>query len=248
MFPAWPAGPSVAAITVTAAIGSALSPSFWVLIGFRLLLGFSAGGDYLVSAVLMSEYANRKDRGKLVGMVFGTQAPGLIVGPLAALALLGARARNDVTGHADARRGARRRGDLPTPQDARIAAVPRPGPRAGRAGGQAAYLVHRRAGQRPGSRRPGGRDGAAGVPDQPPLADLAGRDGQHLVPARLRLLRQHHLHPADPRPDLPARLVRGQGRPPACHLRGSGRALVRAGDRPGWTGSGTGGSSWPASR
>jgi MFS transporter, PHS family, inorganic phosphate transporter len=140
---------------VTAAIGSALSPSFWVLIGFRLLLGFSAGGDYLVSAVLMSEYANRKDRGKLVGMVFGTQAPGLIVGPLAALALLGARARNDVTGHADAQRGARRRGDLPTPQDARIAAVLHPGPRAGRAGGQAAYLVHRRAGQRPGSRRPG---------------------------------------------------------------------------------------------
>jgi len=81
---------------VTAAIGSALSPSFWVLIGFRFLLGFGAGGDYPVSAVLMSEYANRKDRGKLVGMVFGTQAPGLIVGPLAALALLGAGARNDV--------------------------------------------------------------------------------------------------------------------------------------------------------
>jgi MFS transporter, PHS family, inorganic phosphate transporter len=48
------------------------------------------GGDYPVSAVLMSEYANRKDRGKLVGMVFGTQALGLIVGPLVALALLGA--------------------------------------------------------------------------------------------------------------------------------------------------------------
>jgi MFS transporter, PHS family, inorganic phosphate transporter len=52
---------------VTAAIGSALSPSSWVLIGFRFLLGFGAGGDYPVSAVLMSEYANRKDRGKLVG-------------------------------------------------------------------------------------------------------------------------------------------------------------------------------------
>jgi MFS family permease len=80
----------VAAIMIVAAVGSALSPSFWVLIAFRFLLGFGVGGDYPVSAVLMSEYANRKDRGKLVGMVFGTQALGLIVGPLVALALLGA--------------------------------------------------------------------------------------------------------------------------------------------------------------
>jgi PHS family inorganic phosphate transporter-like MFS transporter len=86
----------VAAIMVVAAVGSALSPSFWVLIAFRFLLGFGVGGDYPVSAVLMSEYANRKDRGKLVGMVFGTQALGLIVGPLAALALLGAGASDDV--------------------------------------------------------------------------------------------------------------------------------------------------------
>jgi PHS family inorganic phosphate transporter-like MFS transporter len=86
----------VAVIMVVAALGSALSPSFWVLIAFRFLLGFGVGGDYPVSAVLMSEYANRKDRGKLVGMVFGTQALGLIVGPLVALALLGAGASNDV--------------------------------------------------------------------------------------------------------------------------------------------------------
>ncbi len=86
----------VAVIMVVAALGSALSPSFWVLIAFRFVLGFGVGGDYPVSAVLMSEYANRKDRGKLVGMVFGTQALGLIIGPLVALALLGAGASNDV--------------------------------------------------------------------------------------------------------------------------------------------------------
>ena len=86
----------VAVIMIVAALGSALSPSFWVLIGFRFLLGFGVGGDYPVSAVLMSEYANRKDRGKLVGMVFGTQALGLIVGPLVALALLGAGASDDL--------------------------------------------------------------------------------------------------------------------------------------------------------
>jgi len=76
---------------VVAAPGSALSPSFWVLIAFRFLPGFGVGSDYPVSAVLMSEYANRKNRGKLVGMVFGTQALGLIAGPLVALALLGLR-------------------------------------------------------------------------------------------------------------------------------------------------------------
>jgi MFS transporter, PHS family, inorganic phosphate transporter len=86
----------VAVIMILGALGSALSPSFWVLIAFRFLLGFGVGGDYPVSAVLMSEYANRKDRGKLVGMVFGTQALGLIVGPLIALALLGAGAGNDL--------------------------------------------------------------------------------------------------------------------------------------------------------
>ena len=79
----------VAVIMVIGAIGSALAPTFWVLVLFRFVLGIGIGGDYPVSAVLISEYSNRKDRGKLVGMVFSTQALGLIVGPLVALALLG---------------------------------------------------------------------------------------------------------------------------------------------------------------
>ena len=87
----------VAAIMIAGALGSALSQSFWVLIAFRFVLGFGVGGDFPVSAVVVSEYANRKDRGKLVGMVFGTQALGLIVGPLIALALLGSGASDDVT-------------------------------------------------------------------------------------------------------------------------------------------------------
>ena len=87
----------VAVIMIAGALGSALSGSFWVLIGFRFVLGFGVGGDYPVSAVMVSEYANRKDRGKLVGMVFGTQALGLIVGPLIALTLLGSGASNDLT-------------------------------------------------------------------------------------------------------------------------------------------------------
>jgi MFS family permease len=87
----------VAAIMIAGALGSAFAPSFWVLIAFRFVLGFGVGGDYPVSAVMVSEYANRKDRGKLVGMVFGTQALGLVIGPLIALTLLGSGASDDVT-------------------------------------------------------------------------------------------------------------------------------------------------------
>jgi len=78
-----------AALMVVAAVGSALAPSLAVLIGFRFLLGFGVGGDYPVSAVLMSEYSGHRNRGRMVGLVFSAQAVGLIVGPLVALALLG---------------------------------------------------------------------------------------------------------------------------------------------------------------
>jgi MFS family permease len=78
-----------AAIMVVAAIGSALSPNLVTLVMFRFLLGFGVGGDYPVSAVLMSEYAHHSTRGRMIGLVFSAQAVGLIVGPLTALALLG---------------------------------------------------------------------------------------------------------------------------------------------------------------
>src|SRR6201994_3169125 len=81
-----------AALMVIAAIGSALAPSLAVLIAFRFLLGFGVGGDYPVSAVLMSEYADSRNRGRMVGLVFSAQAVGLVVGPLIALALLGSGA------------------------------------------------------------------------------------------------------------------------------------------------------------
>jgi MFS family permease len=78
-----------AALMVVAAVGSALAPTLAVLVAFRFLLGFGVGGDYPVSAVLMSEYAGHQDRGRMVALVFSTQALGLIIGPLTALALLG---------------------------------------------------------------------------------------------------------------------------------------------------------------
>src|SRR5512138_2361446 len=75
-------------ILAAGAIASALAPNILCLLIFRFILGLGIGGDYPVSATLMSEYANRRDRGKLITMVFSTQALGLIIGPLIAILLL----------------------------------------------------------------------------------------------------------------------------------------------------------------
>jgi len=59
----------VAGIMIVGALASAFSPNFVCLVMARLVLGLGIGGDYPVSAVLMSEYSNRRDRGRLVGAV-----------------------------------------------------------------------------------------------------------------------------------------------------------------------------------
>jgi PHS family inorganic phosphate transporter-like MFS transporter len=79
---------TVAVIMIFGALASAFAPGFLWLVAARLVLGLGIGGDYPVSAVLMSEYSNRKDRGRLVGLVFSMQALGMIVGPLVAVVLL----------------------------------------------------------------------------------------------------------------------------------------------------------------
>ena len=79
---------TVAAIMIVGALVSALSINLTMLVLARFVLGLGIGGDYPVSAVLMSEYANRQDRGRLVGLVFSMQALGLIVGPLVGLIML----------------------------------------------------------------------------------------------------------------------------------------------------------------
>ncbi len=71
-----------------AAIGSAFSQDIIQLIIWRFILGIGIGGDYPISAIIMSEYSNRKDRGKLIGMVFSLQGIGLVAGPLVAILIL----------------------------------------------------------------------------------------------------------------------------------------------------------------
>ena len=85
-----------AAIMAVAAIASAFAPNFLWLLICRFILGLGIGGDYPVSGVIMSEYANKRNRGQLVSLVFSMQALGLIVGPVVALTLLSLGISHDV--------------------------------------------------------------------------------------------------------------------------------------------------------
>ena len=78
------------------AVASAFSPNIWWLIFFRCILGIGIGGDYPVSATIMSEYAGKQTRGMLVTLVFSMQAAGLILGPLLAAGLLATHWSHDV--------------------------------------------------------------------------------------------------------------------------------------------------------
>jgi PHS family inorganic phosphate transporter-like MFS transporter len=57
-------------VLAAGAIASAFSSDIWWLIGFRVILGIGIGGDYPVSATIMSEYAGKRHRGMMVSLVF----------------------------------------------------------------------------------------------------------------------------------------------------------------------------------
>jgi MFS transporter, PHS family, inorganic phosphate transporter len=76
-------------ILAAGALASAFAPNFGWLLVSRIVLGIGVGGDYPVSATIMSEYSGKRSRGRMVGLVFAMQGAGLVLGPLAAAALLG---------------------------------------------------------------------------------------------------------------------------------------------------------------
>jgi len=50
-------------------------PNLLALIACRFVLGIGVGGDYVLSPIIMGEHANRADRGKALGLGFGTMWP-----------------------------------------------------------------------------------------------------------------------------------------------------------------------------
>ncbi|XP_022771259.1 inorganic phosphate transporter 1-4-like [Durio zibethinus] len=63
---------------------------------FRFWLGFGIGGDYPLSATIMSEYANKKTRGAFIAAVFAMQGFGILAGGIFAIIISSAfKARFD---------------------------------------------------------------------------------------------------------------------------------------------------------
>ncbi|KAF8009805.1 hypothetical protein BT93_J0716 [Corymbia citriodora subsp. variegata] len=60
-------------------LGSTAHSVIGCLCFFRFWLGFGIGGDYPLSAVIMSEYANQKTRGGFIAAVFAMQGVGILV-------------------------------------------------------------------------------------------------------------------------------------------------------------------------
>ncbi|EEF30850.1 inorganic phosphate transporter, putative [Ricinus communis] len=52
---------------------------------FRFWLGFGIGGDYPLSATIMSEYANKRTRGAFIAAVFAMQGFGILAGGMVAI-------------------------------------------------------------------------------------------------------------------------------------------------------------------
>lgn len=74
------------AILVIFAIVSAFSVNTTMLMISRFILGFGVGGDYPISSTIMSEYANVRNRGKMVLSVFSMQGFGLLTGAVVGIA------------------------------------------------------------------------------------------------------------------------------------------------------------------
>ncbi|XWS50409.1 hypothetical protein CRYUN_Cryun12cG0085100 [Craigia yunnanensis] len=77
----------ICAICSSLSFGSTPESVIGTLCFFRFWLGFGIGGDYPLSATIMSEYANKKTRGAFIAAVFAMQGVGIIFAGLVSLIL-----------------------------------------------------------------------------------------------------------------------------------------------------------------
>ncbi|GMN44467.1 hypothetical protein TIFTF001_013656 [Ficus carica] len=75
----------ISAICSGLSFGSSPHAVMGTLCFFRFWLGFGIGGDYPLSATIMSEYANKKTRGAFIAAVFAMQGVGIIFAGLVSM-------------------------------------------------------------------------------------------------------------------------------------------------------------------
>lgn len=78
-----------AVLMIIGALASAFAPNFVSLLIARVVLGIGIGGDYPASGVIMTEYANRHNRGRLVGLTFLFYVLGQVAAYVVALVVVG---------------------------------------------------------------------------------------------------------------------------------------------------------------
>ncbi len=80
-----------------AAFAQILAPNLWALIGIRFILGIGVGADYVLSPTIMAEHANRRDRGKKIGIGFGVMwSSGAVVAAILNVILSAAGVSHDL--------------------------------------------------------------------------------------------------------------------------------------------------------
>ncbi|GLJ50579.1 hypothetical protein SUGI_1077490 [Cryptomeria japonica] len=75
----------VASIASGLSFGNTAKSVMTSLCFFRFWLGFGIGGDYPLSATIMSEYANKRTRGTFIAAVFAMQGFGIVAGGAVAI-------------------------------------------------------------------------------------------------------------------------------------------------------------------
>ncbi|CAD5196057.1 unnamed protein product [Musa acuminata subsp. malaccensis] len=75
----------ICSIAIGLSLGHTAKGVMATLCLFRFWLDFGVGGDYLLSATIMSEYAYKKTHGAFIAVVFTTQGFGILTGGIVSI-------------------------------------------------------------------------------------------------------------------------------------------------------------------